>query len=354
MLAENQLDSKLLEALGNFCFSGYQLYAERPGKILSRFAGMETGFADAAAITAHTRFDIASVTKVIATASIAARLVQSGKLAVEETVSRYLPQVTGAPGAATIFQLLTHTSGLRGWATVYESVEPGGFLKWLVANTATAVEAPPDERVIYSDLGFLLLGEVLEKAGGAELAELFRREVSEPLHLNGVEYGPVQGNVAATEFCLWRNRLLHGEVFDANAFALGGRVAHAGLFSSAQSLAPFAREWLKAIRGDSKWLNEKVAKRFTTAAVSLHGVKRTLGWDVPSSTGSSAGNLLSRDSFGHLGYTGTSLWIDPHANGFILFLTNRVHPSRFDDRIRAIRPDVHDGVARVWKEGASS
>jgi len=354
MTAENQLDSGLSTALKHFCFSAYQLYAERGDHIISKFGGKETGWNGGATISAKTRFDIASVTKVIATASLAARLTQAKVIAVEGTVTKFLPEVKGALGGITLFQLLTHTSGIRGWATVYEQVEPGGFLKWFNANAEKVVEAPPNVKVIYSDLGFLLLGEVLAKAGGAPIDVLFQKEVVEPLHLEGVAYGPVKGNVVATEFCLWRNRLLHGEVFDANAFALGGRAPHAGLFSSAESLAPFAREWLKARRGESKWLTEAVAKRFTTPAVSLHGVKRTLGWDVPSDKGSSAGDLLSRESFGHLGYTGTSLWIDPVANGFILFLTNRVHPSRFDDRIRAIRPAVHDGVARVWQEGASA
>ncbi len=354
MPPETHLDSVLNEALGTFCFSGYQLVSECEGKLVSRFGGRESGWANGSPIGPGTRFDIASVTKAVATTSIAARLAQAGTIAVEDCVSKYLP-LKGRWGETTLFQLLTHTSGLRGWMALYDHHLPGsGFLNWFHEHESEAAEAAPGEKVIYSDIGFLLLGEVLQRAGGADTAELFHREVVSPLGLTGVEYGPVKGNVAATEFCLWRNRLLQGEVFDANAAALEGRAAHAGLFSSASSLAPFAREWLKALRGESKWLTQPIAKRFTAPTVALHGTQRGLGWDLPSATGSSAGELLSRDSFGHLGYTGTSLWIDPHANGFILFLTNRVHPSRFDERIRTLRPLVHDGVAREWKKGLQS
>jgi len=359
MQAETQLGQGLVDALATHCFSAYQLHSEWNVKgkwtSLSHAGGAETGWDGAAAIRETTRFDLASLTKVISTASVVARLVDKKGLRVSDTVGKYLPSVKGSVAQLTLRELLTHTAGLKAWQAVHDGAAEQGhrpFLDWFEKNRAMLTVGPPGTAVVYSDIGFLLLGEVLQRATGQELADLFRAEVAEPLSLD-VAYGPVKGNVAATEFCLKRNRLLHGEVHDLNSYVLGGKTPHAGLFSSAEALAPFAREWLAAVRGESKWLTRETAEAFTKREVMLAGVPRALGWDMPSEKGSSAGEVMSRTSFGHLGYTGTSLWIDPDKQGFVVFLTNRVHPSALDERIRTLRPFVHDKMAQVWKENAS-
>lgn len=337
-------------ALGTYVFSGYQLVACRGNRSLSLFGGKETGWSGGRSVSAATAFDLGSLTKVVATTSIIARLVESRQITVDKTLSNFLPGLSTRWAGVSLRQLLTHTSGLRGWCAYFETRNADeAFLNWFKRHQGTLAEEEAGVKVIYSDVGFSLLGEVLQALTGKKLDRLFADEVLSPLGLTGIGYGPLKQGVAATEYSLSRDRLLHGEVFDDNTYAMGGVAAQAGLFSSAEALAPFAQAWLDALAGKSSWLSQHTARLFTQKAVDKDR-PYALGWDMPSGKLSSAGNQLSRQSFGHLGFTGTSLWIDPERGGYVIFLTNRVHPVRLDERIREIRPTVHNLVVDHWEK----
>jgi len=296
-------------------------------------------------VQASTFFDIGSITKVVLTTSIIARLVQKRKINVDQTVGDFLPGLA-AYKSLSIADLLSHSAGLVGWLPFFrESQDPA---EWLVRSSDRVIVLPPNRHTIYSDFGFILLGLMIRSFGS--LSTLGTREVFGPLRMTETRFGPVPaGRVAATEFCLWRQRLLQGEVFDENCFALGGRSGHAGLFSTARGLARWCREWLLAGEGKSRWISPETANLFTRRSHRVKGSTWALGFDTKSKAFSSAGRYFSQRSFGHLGYPGTSVWIDPERRAFAIFLTNRIHPSRWDERIKRLRPLLHDEVVRYWR-----
>jgi CubicO group peptidase (beta-lactamase class C family) len=209
------------------------------------------------------------------------------------------------------------------------------------------LDYPPRSKMVYSDLGILLLGEILERVTGRDLEELARTEVLDPLGMDDAMYRPpdsLRSRIAPTEVDSWRGRLVHGEVHDENAFGLGGVAPHAGLFSTARDLGAFAQMMLNGgtYRG-RRLLRPETIALFTRRANLVPGSSRALGWDTPSKP-SSAGELFSASSYGHTGFTGTSLWIDPERELFAILLTNRVHPTRENSKITALRPEFHDAV----------
>ncbi len=330
-------------------FSGYQLVVES-AQDLTHWCGGKTSYWEFAKnVTENTYFDLGSLTKVIATTSIIARLVDQNKLDLSSSLGDFFSvfENTGYK-SLTLRQLLTHSSGLIAWHPFYkEAKEP--LIDIFVKNERLFLTNPANFKTVYSDLGFLLLGEVL-KSNFGKIEDLFQKEVVLPLQLKEICFGPVSADsCAATEFCLERQKLLQGEVFDFNTTHLGPVCSHAGLFSSAQNLLPWAREWLKAIQGKSLWLSQATAKKFVQSGQGLPESTWGIGWDTKSKAFSSAGDLFSATSFGHLGYPGTSIWIDPEKLGMVILLTNRVHPSRLDERIKRFRPLIHDCVAKSWE-----
>lgn len=299
--------------------------------------------------TRETYFDIGSVTKAVVTTTLYALGVDKGEISLEESVQDYLAplSVTGF-GKLQIAELLSHSAGLIGWLPLYQELEGRNLLEYFKENEKRILIRAPRQKAEYSDLGFMLLGLILNEKYGDWYA-VFKGRVLDELGLGEVSFQVPSGkSVAATEYCLHRKRLLSGEVFDENCWALGGRATHAGLFATARGLSGFCREWLRAVKGDSKWLTQKTAQKFTTRAGLVMGSDWCLGWDGKSEKNSTAGTKLSKNAFGHLGYTGTSLWLDPTVDGYVIFLTNRVHPSRYDNRIRGIRPELHDRIADYW------
>jgi CubicO group peptidase (beta-lactamase class C family) len=343
------IQSILDEARNHYVYSGYQLFAERGARPLDLCGGTTSYWPDARPIASATLFDIGSVTKAVVTTSLVALAVQAGELGLSEPVGEWLVELRQTRlGSIRLEHLLSHSGGLVGWYPVFRETTKRTLIAWFASRADRVVTAPPGKQAVYSDLGFLLLGEILERLG-LDLRRAFQARVGRPLGLGDVGFGPVTGDAAATELSAERGRLLRGEVFDDNCFGLGGICAHAGLFASAAALAPWCREWLKAVQGHSGWLSRDTALRFTRPAGLVPGSSWALGWDTRSKTGSTAGSLFSLRSFGHLGYPGCSVWIDPEQNGFVSFFTNRVHPSRLDERIRGVRPRVHDAVARYWR-----
>ncbi len=300
-----------------------------------------------------TSFDLASLTKLY-TATAALRLASRGYLDPDRALVQIDRSLRRSPlGRATVAQLLGHTSGAAAWRPFFEDQEGSVAIRRAAARLPLKGRSG---REVYSDVGFLVLQTVLEAATKTPLEDLVAEEVMEPVgaaaelptpSYRGVGAGEeaakeliARGGLAATELCP-RRGLLCGEVHDGNAWAMGGVAPHAGLFGSAATVAALARAWWTAPR--SGFLTRAIREAAWTPPKG-EGT-HVLGWDTVSPGASSAGALLSRNSVGHLGFTGTSLWIDPERGVSVVLLTNRVHPSRDDDRIRALRPRVHDAAA---------
>jgi CubicO group peptidase (beta-lactamase class C family) len=324
-------------------------------------------------VARDTIYDLASLTKVLCTTTLAARLIQRGKLDLQDPIPPELRPV-GDRGVPTLANLLEHGAGLEAHREYFSSADSRESL--IAAVRETSPLHPPGEAVLYSDLGFILLGAWLEQLGGAPLDRLFERWVTRPLGLDidrALDFRPVSASgldggelqrVAPTEVYdpalhekaatppSWlsiRERVhAHGEVHDDNAYRMGGVAGHAGLFGHAEAVLQLARVWVES---SPLSLDGELGRRFR-ASSSIPGSTRRLGWDAPDPAGTgSTGRSLSGAAFGHLGFTGTSVWIDPDpvskrspsidgASIYIL-LSNRVHPTRNDDRIRELRRDFH-------------
>jgi uncharacterized protein YbbC (DUF1343 family)/CubicO group peptidase (beta-lactamase class C family) len=298
---------------------------------------------DAPPVTARTLYDLASLTKVVATTTMAMILVDEGKLDLDRPVRELLPGFQGPhKDAVTVRHLLTHSSGLPAVAPLFKEIR--GREAYLERIQGMALEYPPGSRSTYSDLGVILLGEILERVAGQPLEAFTRERIFEPLGMRDTLFRPpadIRLQIAPTEQDPWRGRMVQGEVHDENAFAMGGVAPHAGLFGTAGDLARFAQMML-----DGGIVSRETIALFTRRA-GIPNSDRALGWDTKSAQGSSAGTLFSASSFGHTGFTGTSMWIDPERQLYVILLTNRVHPTRENNLIREVRPAVADAVVRA-------
>ncbi len=296
--------------------------------------------------TDSTVWDLASLTKVVATTSAVLTLVADGLIALDEPAARYLPRWT-ADGAnsVTIRHLLTHSSGLPAWRPLYK--EAWSAEEALAQVYATGPDTTPGAAYVYSDLGFILLGEVVREVSGMPLDSYTLSRVFLPLGMRETRFHPPatwRSRTAPTERDPWRQRALRGEVHDENAFQLGEVAGHAGLFATARDLARFAQTLLAASNGDgSPVFPRAILSEFTTRQ-SSGGAHRALGWETPTGA-NSGGRQLSTRAFGHTGFTGTSVWVDPAQDLFVVLLTNRVHPTRERRGIAAVRPALVDTVA---------
>lgn len=344
----------LEEAVAAGVTPGGVLVVTRGGTVvLEHAAGRLTYGDDAPAVTRSTIYDLASLTKVIATTTLMMRRVESGALDLDSTAASYLAELEGSPvGGATLRDLLAHSSGLPCCSELFRELGEGldrdeARSRYLEHIAATELEVGPRQRSIYSDLGVLLLGEILERESGHGLAEMVQNEILDPLGLADTSYLPAESlreRIAPTEFDTWRGRLPHGEVHDENTHALGGVAPHAGLFGTARDVAAFAQAMLNGgAYGGRRIAGHDTVVLFTRRAELVPGSSRALGWDTPSDP-SSAGRYFSSRSYGHTGFTGTSLWIDPELELIVVLLTNRVHPTRENIAIRRLRPAIHDAV----------
>ena len=291
-----------------------------------------------------TIFDLASLTKVIATTTLVMRLVERGALALDHPIRSWIREWRGNDREdVTVRALLTHSSGLSAWLPFFRDYT--GRQDFQHAIASLPLEYRPDTQSIYSDLGFILLGFIVEDAGGLpfalQAAEVLASVTSEPLMFNPP--AALRSSIAPTENDPWRGRRLVGEVHDENCWALGGAAGHAGLFGSAAGVGDFARVMLGALAGRDARLATTETVRTFVARYSAATGSRALGWDTMLPT-SSCGTTMSPASFGHTGFTGTSLWIDPERSLYVVFLTNRVNPTRENTAIQQIRPALHDAV----------
>jgi CubicO group peptidase (beta-lactamase class C family) len=342
-------------------------------------------------LSPHDLFDVASLTKVMSTTSVAVQLVAEGRLELGAPAARWLPGFDhGDRAAITVRHLLSHSSGLPGWRPIFERamadpVAGRAFLppaerpspRELVAAftrgeailreavMSEPLEAAPGSRAVYSDPGFLALGWVVEEAGGDRLPGLARRRVFEPLGMRGTGFAdgqdPIEASAfvkshafAPTERCTHRHEVNQGAVNDDNSWAAGGGTGHAGLFSTAEDVAVFGQAWLDALSG-GRGVIPREARDFARRDGSIAGSTRALGWDTPSSEGSTIGTRLgrgTRGAVGHLGWTGCSLWIDLDQELVCVLLTNHCHPGGTDrERLNPFRARFHDAVAAALDIG---
>jgi CubicO group peptidase (beta-lactamase class C family)/beta-glucosidase-like glycosyl hydrolase len=340
------VDSVMERAVAEKAFPGGVVAVGKDGALVHlRAFGRISYEADAPEARTDTIYDLASLTKVVATTTTAMILVDEGRLDLSRPVSAFLPRFRGAgKEKVTVESLLTHSSGLDWWAPLYQDTK--GKQAFVDKVQAMELQYPPGTKSLYSDLGLILLGEVLERVAGEPLDAFAEKRILAPLGMKDTRYRPgpdLLPRIAPTEKDPWRGRVLRGEVHDENAFAMGGVAAQAGLFGTAGDLARFAQMLLNGgVLEHERIVAREVVERFTRRA-GIPDSSRALGWDTFHSE-SSAGDRLSPRSFGHTGFTGTSLWIDPERKLFVILLTNRVHPSRENNAIRAVRRAVADAV----------
>ena len=315
--------------------------ATRP---LWRQAFGRLGFeADAPAATEDTVFDLASLTKVLATTTLLMQQVERGAIGLDDPVGRHIAAWQGADRAhVTIRDLLAHCGGLMGYVPLY--LHYSGRAEFERAICSVSLEYEPRTKSVYSDLGFMLLGFIIE--GNAGLPARFDAMRSQMGGVEDLQFTPPtkwMPRTAPTEFDAWRGRPLVGEVHDENAAALHGAAGHAGLFGTAAACGEHARHLLQILDGRVGAFRRATLDTFLTRTAQVPGSSRALGWDtmLPSS---SCGSRMSARAFGHTGFTGTSLWIDPERGVYVALLTNRVHPTRANDSIRHVRPAVHNAV----------
>jgi len=319
-------------------------------RFVEAFGVTATGAFAGTPATPDTVYDVASLTKALVTTPLALQLATEGRLALDGPAHRYL---SGLDRRVTVDQLLRHTAGFAAWRPYYLELLQDGrpLLRPIDARarvrarlSAEPPAAEPGARELYSDLGFLALGWVLEAAGGAPLDRLFADRVAAPLGLAArFSPGPVPG-VAPTEAYAGRP-LARGVVHDDNAFALGGVEGHAGLFATALDAARVGAELLAARHDRSTVFDPHTTRAFTDATRPPLPRTRIPGFDTPTPGASSAGSTFGREAFGHLGFTGCSWWCDPRRELVVTLLSNRVHPTRANEAIRAFRPRFHDAVA---------
>jgi CubicO group peptidase (beta-lactamase class C family) len=320
----------------------------------------------------ETVFDLSSLTKALATSVAIMMLIREGKVRLDDRVTRYFHNF-GVHGKTyiTFRHLLGHYSGLAGWRPYYEQIvqiERNGRVNFMASRGAKEyvyeqihrekLEAPAATRAIYSDLNFMLLGEVVEQITGLGLHRFCRDRIFRPLGLRATDFvdislvrsrrlEPVPEMFAATEVCPSRKRLLVGEVHDENAYAMGGVAGHAGLFGPAKEVDRIAAELIACYHGRSDLVPRPIIAEFWKRNGVVNGSTWALGWDTPTAGQSSAGSHFSPAAVGHLGFTGTSIWIEPEREIAVTILTNRVHPRRDNEAIRDFRPLIHDRIMEV-------
>lgn len=339
-----QLDSIMHRATADSAAPGAALAVGRRGRLVHLKGYGATDWRDGApAVTERTMYDLASLTKVVATTTAAMILEEEGRLDLSRPVAEVLPAFDDSSKAAiTPYMLLTHTSGMTT-RMLYQ--EAKGREEYLDIIGEFPLQSPPGTRTSYSDWNMIVLQLVVEEIAGMPLDRFLEQRVFGPLDMTDTGFRPdsaLLDRIAPTEIQEWRGGKLHGVVHDENAWALGGVAGHAGLFSSARDLAVFAQMMLNGgIYDGVRILRPETIARWT--ARQGPNASRALGWDTPSRR-SSAGDYFSAWSFGHTGFTGTSIWMDPRTNVFVVLLTNRVNPTRENYKVGSLRQFVADVV----------
>jgi CubicO group peptidase (beta-lactamase class C family) len=343
----------LEKAIADKAFPGATLAVGYKGKVALHAFGKLSYEAKSPQVQLRTMYDVASLTKVIVTTTLVEKLVEGdfhSPLLLDAPIERYLPEWASGPQPewrrrVTVRHLMTHTSGLPPFKEYWRTSK--GKADTLRMIFAEPLESEPGTKMVYSDLGIILMAEIIQRLTGRTLDDLAKEYIFTPLAMRDSMYKPPKKlwpQIAPTEFdAIFRHRLIQGEVHDENAFAIGGVSGHAGVFSTAPDLASFCQMLLNG----GVYAHQRILKRATIAQFiapqELAKGTRTLGWVVPTE-GSSSGHYFSPHSFGHTGFTGTTIWIDPDRQLFVVLLTNRVNPTRENHKIAEVRPALHDAV----------
>ena len=376
MAMSNSIQSALQSAVDDGTFPGAVLAVRLRGAMVFEGAvGRRSRQGAEDAVTVDTCYDLASLTKVLATTTALALLMQRGFVKVDDRIDGIVKELEGsATGGATFRQLLTHSSGLPGWRPYYERLAAvgatqAGFLGSSAAREAVLGYIAKEDlvyergsRSLYSDLGFMVLGFAVERISGESLDRFCNGHIFGPLGARPLAYAGGGSKsacsihhesgctIAPTEDDPWRGRLLCGEVHDENAYALGGVAGHAGLFGTARAVLAVSQAWMDGWHSRPGLLEPDTVRLCTMNRQGVPNSSWALGWDTPS-VRSSSGTRFSPESFGHLGFTGTSLWIDPVKELEVVLLSNRVHPTRRNEQIRTFRPHIHDVICRELLKG---
>ena len=341
------VDSTIEAAISDTAFPGAVLLVQKDGKIIYEKAyGHYTYDESSKPMSINTIFDLASVSKVVATTTAAMICIDRGLFQLDDKVVKYIPEFgQNGKDKITIRNLLLHNSGLIAWKKFYESMTTPEEV--LADIYASKLEYETGTKMVYSDWGLITMQQIIQKVTGKSLDVFTKEEIFEPLGMHHTMYNPpaeIKNNVAPTEYDdYWRHRQLQGEVHDEASSLLNGVAGHAGLFSTAPDLAKFLQMILqKGEYNGKRIVKAETIEMFIKKQSDLS--TRGLGWDTKSPDHSSAGDLFSMKSYGHTGYTGTSVWTDPTRNLFVILLTNRVYPTRNNTKIIRVRPRVHNAV----------
>lgn len=342
----------LQQAIVRAVFPAASVAVTSQGKLVALKAfGRFTYEPNSVAVTAATVFDLASVSKVVATSTMAMILYERGLIDLEAPAASIVPEFAGTDtrrGEVTVRMLLAHSSGLPAYEKLFLKTSTRDEL--LAAAFATSLATDPGTTAKYSDIGFIILAVALERVADEGLDGFCQREIFGPLGMTRTTYNPPAAWRASIPPTAddrdFRKRIIQGEVQDENASVLGGVAGHAGLFATAEDLATFAHVLLQ---GGRPLVRPETLALFTRRETLPAGTSRALGWDTPSSP-SQSGKYFSAGSFGHLGYTGTSLWIDPERQLSITLLTNRTWPDCGNKAIKDVRPAFHDAIVEALEK----
>lgn len=333
-------------AVADGAFPGAMAVIGNHTGILASYGAGRLDVADSSRPTLATMYDLASLTKVVATTSLMLQLVDQGRVALDTPAVHYLPEWRGPRASEiTIRQLLTHSSGLSAWRAFYKEATDRADAR--AQLMLVGPDTPPGTHFVYSDMNFMLLGMIAEKLTAVSLDSAFIAMVARPLKLADTRFLPDSSQrfrIAPTEYDPWRQRQLRGEVHDENASRFGGVSGHAGLFSTGADMSRVARMWLNVGTLDGARLASPATVATFTHVQDTLISRRALGWETPNGT-NSAGHRMSALAFGHTGFTGTSMWIDPTRDLFVILLTNRVNPTRENKKIGGVRIALADAVA---------
>jgi len=371
------VDQEIIAGVEREVFPGAVVLVNQAGSVVYRRAfGWRSVEPERKPLHETTIFDLASLTKPLATTTAIMLMVKEKILRLDDRVTRFFPNF-GIQGKThlTFRHLLSHSSGLPAWRPYYREIAARetqeGKIGFLGTRSAREfvytqlqrekLEAEPGQRTVYSDLGFILLGATIEELSGVGLEQYCHEKIFRPLGLGSLSFINLEAlrrrriqltedNYASTEHCPWRKRVLCAEVHDDNAYAMGGVAGHAGLFAAIDDVDKLVSVLVACYRGEHAFIPQHVMQTFWTRADIVPGSTWCLGWDSPSPYNSSAGEYFSSHSVGHLGFTGTSLWVDLDRHLHVIVLSNRVHPHRSNDAIQAFRPALHNAVMRVILE----
>lgn len=364
----HSVEAACKDAVAQGIFPGAVLLVAKEQDIVFEQAfGQRSLAPDQSPLRVDTIFDIASLTKPLATTTAIMLLVREKKIRLDDQITRVIPMYGVLGKSLTTFRhLLTHCGGLLAWKPFFEEIiksEKAGRLNFTASRAAKSyvyeqihrdkpVSAPGNQS-LYSDLGFMILGEAVEILTGNSLDRFCQERIFKPMGMRATGFvdltqlrtrrlQPITEIIAPTENCPWRKKILCGEVHDDNAYAMGGVAGHAGLFSSARDIHAFLLRLDQCRKGKDNFLPQLLVEEFLTKNQVVSRSTFALGWDTPTPGQSSSGSLFSSRSVGHLGFTGCSIWWDLEKNCHVVLLTNRIHPTRKNEKIKEFRPLIHD------------